>query len=207
MGRAPTDTKLKLLETAHELIWRNSYAAVSVDGICEKANVKKGSFYHYFPSKADLALATIDWSMKDLKNTLNEIFSPTRHPISRFEGLIDHLYEKQEQMLEEFGHVCGCPFITLGSEMAAQDEAIGARISSICDEKTIYYESALNDLIKLKLIPSNTNVAMKAKEIQAFIVGQLIMARITNDLSVIKNTFKSSLLNLIGVQAETVDAL
>lgn len=202
MGRAPTNTKLRLLETAHELIWRNSYAAVSVDEICEKANVKKGSFYHFFPSKADLAMATIDWSMKDMTNIFNEIFSPTNHPIRRFEGLIDHLYEKQEQMRKEFGHVCGCPFITLGSEMAAQDDEIGARISSICDKKAIYYESALNDLMKLKLISPDTDVSMKAKEIQAFIVGQLIMARITNDLTGIKSTFKTSLLNLIGLQTE-----
>lgn len=56
MGRAPTNTKTKLIETATDLIWRDSYGSVSVDDICAQTGVKKGSFYHYFPSKAHLAL-------------------------------------------------------------------------------------------------------------------------------------------------------
>ena len=56
MGRT-SDAKEKLLRVAFDLIWEQSYGAVSVDDICERANVKKGSFYYFFPSKSDLAVA------------------------------------------------------------------------------------------------------------------------------------------------------
>lgn len=200
MGRSPTNTKLRLLETAHELIWRNSYGSVSVDGICEKANVKKGSFYHYFPSKADLAIASIDWWMTNTIPFLDDIFSPTRHPIDRFCLLIDFIYEKQEAMRIEFGQVCGCPFITIGSELAAQDEVIGTKISDITYQKMSYYETALRDLIAIGMIDEKTDVKLKSEEIYAFITGNLMLARIKNDLQFMKTSLKPSLLNLIGVK-------
>ncbi|MGH1406536.1 MAG: TetR/AcrR family transcriptional regulator [Rhodomicrobiaceae bacterium] len=205
MGRPPTNTKLRLLETAHELIWRNSYGSVSVDGICEKANVKKGSFYHYFPSKADLAMASIDWWMTNTIPFLDDIFSPSRHPIDRFTLLIDFIYEKQEDMRIEFGQVCGCPFITIGSELAAQDEIIGAKISAITQQKMTYYQNALRDMIAMGLIDEKTNVELKAEEIYAFITGNMMLARIKNDLKFMKTSLKPSLMNLIGVELSTED--
>lgn len=44
MGRSPTKTKTRLLETANELIWKSSYGSVSVDDICTASGVNKGSF-------------------------------------------------------------------------------------------------------------------------------------------------------------------
>lgn len=203
MGRAPTNTKLKLLETAHELIWRNSYGSVSVDGICEKANVKKGSFYHYFPSKADLAIAAIEWWMQNTIPYLDEIFSPSRHPIDRFTTLIDFIYEKQEDMRIEYGHVCGCPFISIGSELAAQEEKICQKIADITKQKMSYFENALRDMIAMGLIDQNTDVILKAEEVYAFITGNLMLARIKNDLKFMKTSLKPSLLTLIGVERTT----
>ena len=58
MGRV-SDARERLLEAVYELTWQQGYNAVTVDAICERAGVKKGSFYHYFDSKADLTKAAI----------------------------------------------------------------------------------------------------------------------------------------------------
>jgi TetR/AcrR family transcriptional repressor of nem operon len=50
MGRT-SDAKERLIEAMIELIWTGSYGSTSVDQICERAGVKKGSFYHFFESK------------------------------------------------------------------------------------------------------------------------------------------------------------
>lgn len=200
MGRAPTNTKQKLIDTARELIWSESYNAVSVDDICKKSDVKKGSFYHYFPSKAHLALETMDACMEETKLKYDDIFSPTRPPLERFELMARHVIEQQKEISEELGHVCGCPFATLGSELAAQDKEIGEKISSICAKKAAYYENALRDLVAEGAIASDTDVAVKADEIFAFIIGHLIMARIKNDLSFIEKNLEHALLSLIGIK-------
>ncbi|MEW8500635.1 MAG: helix-turn-helix domain-containing protein, partial [Candidatus Thiodiazotropha taylori] len=54
------DTKERILATARELFHGRSYADVGIKEICSMANVQKGSFYHFFQSKQDLAMAVID---------------------------------------------------------------------------------------------------------------------------------------------------
>jgi TetR/AcrR family transcriptional repressor of nem operon len=65
MGRV-SDAKQRLMDAVTELIWHGSYGTTTIDHICEKAGVKKGSFYYFFDSKCDLAAAALDsmWQTK-----------------------------------------------------------------------------------------------------------------------------------------------
>src|SRR6202007_1603133 len=82
MGRV-SDAKERLMEAVSELIWTGSYGSTTIDQICEKAGVKKGSFYYFFDSKADLAAEAIsvDWERK--RPELDSVFSPTVAPLER----------------------------------------------------------------------------------------------------------------------------
>ena len=200
MGRAPTDTKQKLIDTARDLIWSESYNAVSVDEICKQADVKKGSFYHYFSSKSHLAMETMDSCMEETKSQYDDIFSSTRPPLERFSLMARYVIDQQKEISAQLGHVCGCPFATLGSELAAQDAEIGKKINNICSKKSSYYETALRDLVAEGLVDPLLNVEVKAKEIFSFIIGQLIMARINNDLSFLENNLERAIFDLIGVK-------
>ncbi len=51
------DTRTKLLDAALRVIRTKGYGASTVDDICQAAGVSKGSFFHHFVSKEDLALA------------------------------------------------------------------------------------------------------------------------------------------------------
>ena len=64
--RRKSDAKERLMNAAMDLIWENSYGSTSVDAICEKAGAKKGSFYYFFESKSELAVAALeaDWQRK-----------------------------------------------------------------------------------------------------------------------------------------------
>lgn len=50
------DTRARIYEAAWHLIGENGFEKVSVDRICQRAGVAKGSFYHHFKSKADLII-------------------------------------------------------------------------------------------------------------------------------------------------------
>lgn len=52
------DSKTKLLDAALQVIRAKGYAATTVEDICNQAGVTKGSFFHHFKSKDDLALST-----------------------------------------------------------------------------------------------------------------------------------------------------
>ena len=59
MGRV-SDAKQRLMDAVTELIWSGSYGSTTIDHICEKAGVKKGSFYYFFDSKSDLAAVAFE---------------------------------------------------------------------------------------------------------------------------------------------------
>jgi TetR/AcrR family transcriptional repressor of nem operon len=62
MTTAQHDSKTKLLDAALQVIRAKGYAATTVEDICSEAGVTKGSFFHHFKSKDELALrATAHW--------------------------------------------------------------------------------------------------------------------------------------------------
>ena len=59
---AQHDSKTRLLDAALQVIRAKGYAATTVEDICSQAGVTKGSFFHHFKSKDDLALSTtVHW--------------------------------------------------------------------------------------------------------------------------------------------------
>src|SRR2546428_9862093 len=103
MGRV-SDAKQRLMEAVRDLIWAGSYGTTTIDQICEKAGVKKGSFYYFFDSKADLAVAALDAEWQRMRPELDGIFSPTVPPLERFRNYLDPGYRLQAQIQSK----CGC---------------------------------------------------------------------------------------------------
>lgn len=198
---AKMDTKQKLIDTALELIWKNSYGSVSVDDICKAADAKKGSFYYFFPSKVDLAVAATEESWQTSRAQYDRIFSAGTPALERFERLADWIYQSQAETAKKYGHVCGCPCASLGSEMAGQEDRIRAKVDEIATRQKRYYESALRDLIADGMLPATTDVKIKAQEVYAYLLGQFAVARIQNDLEVLKRDLKPGLLRTLGVNA------
>ena len=51
------ESKAKILDAALRVIRTKGYAATTVDDVCDAAGLTKGSFFHHFKSKDELALA------------------------------------------------------------------------------------------------------------------------------------------------------
>src|SRR5258705_12098633 len=103
MGRV-SDAKKRLMEAVLELIWTGSYGSTTIDQICEKAGVKKGSFYYFFESKADLAVDAIEAECSRMQPELDAIFSATVPPLDRLQRYCGLDYKLQYEMKVK----CGC---------------------------------------------------------------------------------------------------
>ena len=207
MGRTPNNNRQKLIDTATELIWQNSYGSVSVDDICRHANLNKGSFYYYFPSKADLAVAAMEDSFeKNMRPVLEEIFAPHTPPLDRFSRLAALAYQKQKDIAEQYGRVCGCPFAALGSEIAGQEEEIRRKTEEIFSCHRQYYRDTVEDMIKAGMLPDETDAEAKAVEIHGYFLGQIIMARIQNSLKPLEVDLVKGIEGILGIKTITADA-
>jgi TetR/AcrR family transcriptional repressor of nem operon len=54
------ESKAKFLDAALHVIRAKGYSATRIEDICEAAGLTKGSFFHHFKSKEELALAAAD---------------------------------------------------------------------------------------------------------------------------------------------------
>ena len=130
MGRV-SDAKQKLMDAVLDLIWSGSYGSTTIDHICEKAGVKKGSFYYFFDSKAGLAAEAMEANWQNRRPELDRIFSATVPPLERLERYCDFTYKIQREIKAKYGRVLGCPQASLGSEICTQEDALQKKIQGI----------------------------------------------------------------------------
>jgi TetR/AcrR family transcriptional repressor of nem operon len=179
--RPESDTKQKLLTVAMDLIWESSYGSVSVDDICTKAGVNKGSFYHAFKSKSDLAVAAFERHWESKRPLLDQIFSAQIPPLERLEKYCQAIVNDQKQKYQSFGKMLGCPFCSVGSELSTQDEKIRQKAEQIAVRSLKYLESLIRDLAAEGLIEAK-DTAELAEEILSYVTGVLMQAKIENSV-------------------------
>jgi len=183
MGRT-SDAKEKLLDVAFELIWDSSYGGVSVDQICERAKVNKGSFYHFFESKADLAVAAYQEHWKQKQPEMDRLFSPQVPPLERLAKWCIYIYEAQKEKSAKYGRVCGCPYASIGTEIATQDDKIRAKAEELMERGAKYVESAIADA-KREGSVAVEDPKKAAQLVQSFVIGSIMQAKVQNDIEVL----------------------
>ena len=204
MGRV-SDAKQRLMDAVLELLWTGSYGSTTIDQICEKAEVKKGSFYYFFESKSELAGAALEASWQTKQAELDGIFSAMVPPLERIRKYCDFTYKYQVEIKKKYGRTLGCPQFCLGAEVSTQEDRLQKKIQQILDYKRRYLESAVRDAHAAGLINA-PDAASKARMIQAYYEGVLTQARIQNDVEVLRDTV-GGIFALLGVKESEVAAV
>ena len=96
----PTSNKTRYdrdlwLRTALNALAEKGEAAIRVDAIAARLKVTKGSFYHYFETKADLFYEASQYYWQGLKEDLDRIYSPSFTPRQQLENLIGFIIWKK----------------------------------------------------------------------------------------------------------------
>lgn len=181
-----TDTRDRLLDAAANLMWERSFQATGVDELCQRAQAKKGSFYHFFSSKTDLVIASIERSWQQVKDGIFEpVFSTQESGLTQIQNLITKVYQFQQEAATKTGGVLGCPFGNLGQEMATQDDRIRVTLQNIFEGHCDYFEAALKRAQSAGEIPPG-NSRLRAESVFALLEGALVLAKVANDPEVFR---------------------
>jgi TetR/AcrR family transcriptional repressor of nem operon len=180
------DTRQRLLDTAEKLFYARSYEDVGVQEICREAGVKKGSFYHFFPSKRDLTLAILDASWNRYRETmLAQVFAGDIPPLQRIERLLDSQYRHHKAVKDATGQVMGCPYGNLAGEMSTQDEGIRERLKRIFRDLEAPIEEVLNEAMATGDLAELDSRAT-AGAMVAYLEGLTLMAKTWNDPEIVR---------------------
>jgi len=92
MARRPSDARKRIVQTALALFAARGYHNTGIADILKESGVKRGSLYHYFSSKKELAFAAIDEQVRLLtEKGLARHLRSDEHPIDRMLNMVDEL--------------------------------------------------------------------------------------------------------------------
>jgi AcrR family transcriptional regulator len=92
MPRRPSDARKRIVQAALALFATRGYHNTGIADILKESGVKRGSLYHYFPSKKELGFAAIDEMMRlHVEEGAARHLRTTDHPIDRLLKVLDDL--------------------------------------------------------------------------------------------------------------------
>ena len=102
------ESKRKLLDAALHLIRSKGYTATRVEDVCEEAGLTKGSFFHHFKSKEELALAAAEyWNLMTGQLFRGAEYHALADPVDRLLAYVDFRKALLKGELPEFTCLVG----------------------------------------------------------------------------------------------------
>jgi len=177
MGRTST-ARDRLRDSACELLHTRGYAAIGVAEICVRADVRKGSFYHFFESKQALTIEVIDTHWKAQRTAWRELLTGPESALERLQRLIAWLVETQRQGWQETGRVDGCLLGNLAIELSNQEVAVQQRLSAAFAEQAELVHAALADGVQDGSVAPGYADRATARAVVAQIEGAVLLAKL-----------------------------
>ena len=166
--------KQKLLDAAFAVIREKGYAAATVDELCSRAGVAKGSFFHHFDGKEALAVAAANyWSETTGALFASGPYHGHKDPLDRVLGYIDF----RRALLT--GHVPD--FTCLVGTMVQEVYDTHPAIRAACDDSISVHaekiETDIAEAMRVREIHSDWTAKSLALHTQAVLQGAFILAK------------------------------
>ncbi len=169
-------SKRKLLDAAVKLIRRKGYAATSVDDLCVETGLTKGSFFHHFSGKEDLAIATAaHWTAVTAPLFESASFQNYSEPLERILGYVDFRRAILRGELPEFTCLAGT--------MVQEVHTSNPMIAVACGKSITDHAETLVEDIEAAMTASGKDFEFTAQSLalhtQAVLQGAFILAKAT----------------------------
>lgn len=182
-SRGRSETRARLVQVGTEILSEKGFISTGLDEILEKAQVPKGSFYHYFESKAKFALAVIDhydylWAQK-LTRILRD---PSVPPLQR----IDNYISEGIRGLQKYSFRRGCLIGNIGQEMSSLEEAFRGRILGVFSSWADQLADCLCQAEEAGELPGDVNINEAAKFFWFAWEGAILQAKLEQSVAPIE---------------------
>ena len=177
-------SKDDIVQAGLDIILSKGFSATGVEAILKQANVPKGSFYNFFPSKEEFSLAIIDRYVAEAREHFSAIFNDESLPP------LERVKKSFESRIWRFeGNDCtkGCLLGNLSLEMSDQYERVRERL----EQALQVWAKALSPLLlqaqKEKTIPEDLDPEMLAENLVASFEGAVLRSKVKKSSEPLKN--------------------
>jgi len=168
------ESKTKLLDATLKVVRAKGYSATRIEDVCAEAGLTKGSFFHHFKSKEDLALSAVaHWEARTSAAFATAPYHEAADPLSRMIAYIEFRKALLTGDLPDFTCFVG----TIVQEAYRTHPNVGAA----CERSISGHARTLEDDIRAAMrehgAPQNWTPESLALHIQAVIQGSFILAK------------------------------
>lgn len=160
-------TKERLIESAAHLFLQKGYSATGINEILSSAGLSKGSFYFYFTSKKDLAIAVAEYFNRFRLDELTKA-AKNKTWADFIEAVVSDAMKRKPAY--------GCPFAVLGMETALEVPDIALKSYESIKQAMAIFEGVLVS----SGLPEE-KAAVNAERIFAMYEGYLLIYRVSQD--------------------------
>jgi TetR/AcrR family transcriptional repressor of nem operon len=175
------ESKTKILNAALTVIRTKGYSATRIEDVCEEARLTKGSFFHHFDSKEELAIAAADyWS-----ETTSALFAAAAYhapadPLQRLLAYVEFRKALLQGRLPEFTCLAG----TMTQEIYETHPEIRAACERSISGHAATLVPDIRAAMQQSKIKSNWTAESLALFMQATLQGAFILAKAKNGAAV-----------------------
>jgi TetR/AcrR family transcriptional regulator, transcriptional repressor for nem operon len=185
----PHQSKTRLLDATIKVVRTKGYNATRVEDVCAEAGVTKGSFFHHFKSKDDLALAAVEhWIKSTTAFFGNASYHQPADPLHRILAYLDFRKSILTGELPEFTCFVG----TMVQEIYATNPQLRAGCESSIFGHAERLEADLEQAIQKYGVAEPVTARSLALHMQCTIQGSFILAKAAGSA---------------GIAAESIDHL
>ena len=125
------ESKIRFLDAAVQVIRAKGYSAMTIDDVCLAAGLTKGSFFHHFKSKEELALAAAGHFAAMADSLFAQApYRALHDPLERLLGYVDFRMAILQGRLPEFTCLLGTMVQEIFESHPAVREACDTHISA-----------------------------------------------------------------------------
>jgi TetR/AcrR family transcriptional regulator, transcriptional repressor for nem operon len=174
MSEAQHESKTRLLDATLKVVRAKGYTATRIEDVCAEAGLTKGSFFHHFKSKDDLALAAAaHWQAR---NTRFFASAPYHQPSDPLDRLIAYIEFRKSLLAGELPE-----FTCFVGTIIQEAYRTHPEVSAACEQSISVHAESLEADIAAAMRKYGARGHWTAKSlalhIQAVIQGGFILAK------------------------------
>ena len=177
MAATPENSRTRLLAATIDLVRANGYTATRVEDVCAAAGVTKGSFFHHFASKEELAIAAAaQWHDRASHVFSLASYQRLAQPLDRLLGYVAFRKELLAGDIWEWSCYAGTTIQEVHETYPAIRDACAVSI-----EQHLFFLRAMIDDVLREHPVKGIDAASLATHMQSVVQGAFIMAKARQD--------------------------